>query len=517
MNLLAIDAGTGSVRAVVFNAAGQSLGSASRAWEHRAIEGIPGSMDFDVEHNWALVCECIKGAIADAGVEASSIAAAAATSMREGIVVLDEHGQEIWAVANVDARAEHQVVELGVDAQLEERVYAGSGQTFALAAQPRLKWLEAHQPETYAQARTLVMLSDWVAYRLSSVAAVEPSNGSTSGMLALDTRAADATLASSCGVRDDLLPPVVEPGTVLGPVTSAAAADTGLTTSTVVVAGGGDAQLAVLGTGVNEPGAAMVIGGTFWQLEVNVSQPHVPADMSVRVNAAALPHLWQAEAIAFHTGTAIRWFRDTFAGEETRAATEAGIDPLTYLVDRAAEVPPGSDGVIPVFSDRMNYRAWRHAAPSFLNLNLEGGPRLRAAMFRSLMENAAVVTAENLDLVAQFATLADVPVAFGGGAAKSPVWTQMVSDVLGRPVRVPVETEATARGAAACAAAGAGLFADPAEAATAWSAWDRHHEPDLRTHAIYTEVREQWKAAYAPQLALMDAGVTTSMWRAPGA
>jgi autoinducer 2 (AI-2) kinase len=517
MNVIAVDAGTGSVRAVVFDHRGRSLGSTSRAWQHDEVPGVPGSMSFDTERNYALVCECIQGAIADAGVPKSTISAVAATSMREGIVVLDGAGREIWAVANVDARAENEVSSLSVDSALEERVYRSSGQTFALAAQPRLLWLARHEPELYDRAATMLMLSDWVAYRLCGVAAVEPSNGSTSGMLDLATRAGSPSLASSCGVRDDLLPDVVEPGTVLGRVTSTAAADTGLSPETLVVAGGGDAQLAVLGTGVNDPGAAMVIGGTFWQLEVNIGEPVVASDMSVRVNSAALPGLWQAEAIVFHAGTAVRWFRDTFAVTEVAEAEAKNQDPLARLVQLAAEIPTGSDGVIPIFSDAMNYRAWRHAAPSFLNLGLEGGPRLRAAMFRSLLENAAIVTAENLEVVGGFTAIADEEVTFAGGAAKSPEWTQILCDVLGRPVRVPTETEATARGAAACAAAGAGAFESPAAAAAAWSGWERHHEPDPSVHELYTDVRARWKAAYAPQLALMDAGVTKSMWRAPGA
>lgn len=517
MNVIAVDAGTGSVRAVVFDDNGRSLGSTSRSWHHSEVPNVPGSMSFDTARNYALVCECIQGAIADAGVVASSIKAVAATSMREGIVVLDADGNEIWAVANVDARAESEVRALAVDTALEERVYRGSGQTFALAAQPRLLWLERHEPATYARAATMLMLSDWVAYRLSGVAAMEPSNGSTSGMLSLRTRAADPDLAAMCGIRHDLLPEVAEPGTVLGAVTSAAAVDTGLVEGTLVVVGGGDAQLAVLGTGVNEPGSAMVIGGTFWQLEVNIAEPVVADDMSVRVNASAVPDLWQAEAIAFHTGTAVRWFRDTFAVTEVADATSRGEDPLGYLVALASQVPPGSDGIIPIFSDVMNYRSWRHAAPSFLNLGLEGGARTRAAMFRSLLENAAIVTAENLDLVTGFAAVSDADLTFAGGAAKSPEWTQIVCDVLGRPVRVPTETEATARGAAACAAAGAGAYATPAAAADAWSRWERRHEPDPTAHELYAEVRDRWKRAYAPQMTLMEEGVTTSMWRAPGA
>lgn len=515
-HLLAIDAGTGSVRALVFDAAGSPVATASRPWEHDPELGVPASMGFAVERNWALVVEIVREALASAGVRAEDVVAVSATSMREGLVVLDADGHEIWACANVDARAGAEVAELAAKDGVEELVYHRSGQTFALAAQPRLLWLARHRPELYARAATVLMLSEWVLYRLSGVAAMEPSNGSTSGLLSLATRDADGELASICGLRTGLLPQVVEPGTVLGAVTAAAARETGLSTRALVVVGGGDAQLAALGLGMTEPGQALVVAGTFWQQMVNLAEPVTDPQMRVRVNAAAVPGLWQAEAIAFHAGTAVRWFRDTFAGPEVAAGLAEGREALDVLADAAADIPIGSDGVIPIFSDVMNYRRWKHAAPSFLNLPLEGGARLRAAMFRSLLENAAIVARANLSLVEDFSGAHPEQVVLAGGSAKSHVWTQIVADVLGRPLRIPAVTEATAQGAAACAASGAGLFATPAEASAGWVRWDREVEPVPAHHEAYEPVVDRWSRAYAAQRELMTAGVTTPMWQAPG-
>mgnify|MGYP000864730436 CR=1 FL=1 len=519
---LAIDAGTGSVRAALFSADGVFRGAGSRPWEHDPEPGVPGSMGFATERNWGLVVECVREVLESTGVDAASIRGVAASAMREGLVVLDAEGREIWACANVDSRAGAEVVELqGVqtpDGPLLDEVYRRSGQTFALAAQPRLLWLARHRPELYERAATVLMLSEWVAYRLSGERFMEPSNGSTSGMLSLATRDADPFLASACGLREDLLPAVAEPGTRIGSVHGEAAEATGLAEGTVVALGGGDAQLAALGLAQTEPGQVLLTAGTFWQLNVNVGAPLTDPDMAVRVNAAAVAGLYQAEAIAFHPGTAVRWFRDTFAAEELAAARAAGRDPLDVLTEAAEAVPIGSDGVIPIFSDVMSYRRWTHAAPSFLNLSLEAGPRLRAAMFRSLLENAAIVSDANLALVGRFAPVAaDAPVVFAGGAANSAVWTQITADVLGRTLRVPAVTEATAQGTAACAAAAAGDFSSPGEAAQAWVRWDREVEPDPHRHEQYVPVKERWATAYAAQRELMLSGVTTPMWSAPGA
>src|SRR6188472_2748756 len=84
--LLAIDAGTGSCRAVLFDLGGRQVALAQREWTHRQVPGVPGSQVFDTGRNWTLICESTREAIRDAGIAAESIAAVAATSMREGMV-----------------------------------------------------------------------------------------------------------------------------------------------------------------------------------------------------------------------------------------------------------------------------------------------------------------------------------------------------------------------------------------------------------------------------------------------
>ncbi len=515
---MAIDAGTGSIRAVIFTLDGQLVNIAQRSWEHLPEPGVPGSMGFTTETNYALMVECIQEALTTSGLNGTDIKAVSASAMREGFVVLDEQGNEIWACANVDSRATRQVEELFAQEGVVQDVYERSGQTPALAAQPRLLWLKEHKPEIYARAATILMLSEWVLYRLSGVRAMEPSNGSTSGMLSLETRDVDVHLAQRTGVRDDLIPPVCEPGTALGTVRADVAEETGLSTATLVVVGGGDAQLAALGLGLVNAGEVLLTAGTFWQLNVNLGVPKADPNMKIRVNMAAVPGLWQAEAIAFHPGTAVRWFRDTFAAEEVRQAHEQGRNPLDVLSEAAGTVGIGSDGVIPIFSDVMNYDRWTHASPSFLNLNLDGGPRLRAAMFRSLLENAAIVSDANLALVSTFADVnPDIPVTFAGGAANSPVWSQITADVLGRELRIPAVTEATAQGTAACAASAFLGGVTPAHLAAQWVQWSHTVQPDLNAHHEYQEVKDRWRTAYAPQLELAHAGIVAPLWRAPGA
>lgn len=268
--LMAVDAGTGSVRAVVFSLDGEQVGCVQREWSHREDPRWPGSMDFDWAHNWDLARGCVRGVLEEAGIAPGDIAAVSTTCMREGILLYDKDGSEIWACANVDARSTDQVGQLKeLDPALEKEVYLKSGQTYALGALPRILWVRDNLPEVYEKTAAVGMFNDWLIYKLTGRLAVEPSNGSTTGIMDLQSRDWLPEIAAKCGLRTDIFPPVVECGTNFAQVSAKGAADTGLLEGTPVVVGGGDCQLGALGVGAYKANQAAVFGGSFWQYEFN--------------------------------------------------------------------------------------------------------------------------------------------------------------------------------------------------------------------------------------------------------
>lgn len=262
--LMALDAGTGSIRAVIFDLEGNQIAVGQAEWRHLAVPDVPGSMEFDLNKNWQLACECMRQALHNAGIAPEYIAAVSACSMREGIVLYNNEGAPIWACANVDARAAREVSELKElhNNTFENEVYRATGQTLALSAIPRLLWLAHHRSDIYRQASTITMISDWLAYMLSGELAVDPSNAGTTGLLDLTTRDWKPALLDMAGLRADILSPVKETGTLLGVVSSQAAELCGLKAGTPVVVGGGDVQLGCLGLGVVRPAQTAVLGGT---------------------------------------------------------------------------------------------------------------------------------------------------------------------------------------------------------------------------------------------------------------
>ena len=515
---MAIDAGTGSVRAVIFDTKGNQISVSQSEWTHLEESGVPKSMSFDFVKNWTLTCKCIKEALLLASLEGKDILAVSATSMREGIVLYDKDGEELFGVANVDARADEEVRYLKENyPSLEEEFYASSGQTFALGALPRILWLKNHKPDLYKKVAKISMISDWVLARLSGVIATDPSNAGTTGIFSLENRDWEPQMATRISLKDDIFPPCVETGEVIGNVSQEASEQTGLGTQTKVVMGGGDVQLGSLGLGVVKEGDAAILGGSFWQQVVNIkSEVTPPKDLSVRVNPHVVQGLSQAEGITFFSGLVMRWFRDAFCDLEKLEAQQRGIDPYTVLEEKAKEVPVGSYGIIPIFSDAMHYGKWYHASPSFLNLSLDPLTCNKASMFRSLQENAALVSSINLESIERFTGQKIDTLVFAGGASKGELWSQILADVTGCKIRIPKVTEATALGAAMAAGVGAGVYKDLISASQQLVVWQNEYEPNLLNHALYVREKSRFLDAYKVQLAIVDQGVTRSMWKAPG-
>lgn len=515
---MALDAGTGSIRAVIFDTEGKQISIAQKEWTHLAEDGVENSMSFDFQTNEKLLYEVIQSAIKSADIEPENILALSATSMREGIVLYDAEGNELWGVANVDARASKEVSSLKTNFEgIEEEFYALSGQTFALGALPRLLWLKNSRPSIYEKVASISMIGDWILKLLSGVIATDPSNGGTTGIFNLQTRTWQKDMASRIGLKDEIFPPCYEVGTTLGNVTPKASKLTSLSTSTKVVMGGGDVQLGAVGLGVVNEGDAAILGGSFWQQVINIkSTTPPPSDMAIRVNPHAIAGLSQAEGITFFSGLVMRWFRDAFCEVEKLEAKKRDRDVYELLEEKASQVPVGSYGIMPIFSDSMNYKKWYHAAPSFLNLSLDAKICNRASMFRSLEENAAIVSHLNLQKIEKFTNLKVDTLTFAGGASKGKLWSQILADVTGCKVRIPQVSEATALGAAMAAGVGAGVYKSLADAAEKLVKFEKSFTPDLENQKLYDIITKKFEKAYKAQLKLVDEGVTTSMWKAPG-
>ena len=516
-NLLAIDLGTGSCRAVIFDGDGLQVALGQREWSHAALPGFPGSQVFDTERNWRLICDCTREALATARLRPTDITAVSATSMREGMVLYDAAGREIWACPNVDARAGDEAAELVRSGQAR-RIFEIGGDWVPITSPARFRWIRNHEPEVFAAIAHLGMLSDWVLYRLTGRFVTDPSVGSSSDLFDLRTRTWSQDILEMVGLAPSIVPEVLEPGQVVGRLHDRAAGETGLAAGTPVVVGGADTQLALVGIGVVGGDRLTLVGGSFWQLTAITDAPLIDSQARVRTLCHAVPGAWMTEGIGFYCGIALRWFRDAFCEVESAEATRRGVDPYVVMEEAAARVPPGSNGVTAIFSNVMNVKRWVQASPSFLQFDVDQpATSNRAACIRALEEQAAYASRGHLAIIEELTGRSYSEVVLTGGAAKGRLWPQIVADVLGLTVQLPMVKESTALGAAIYAGLGAGVYHDLDEAIGRLVRFERAVEPDSERHARYDALFARWSELYPRILGLSEAGLLRPMWWPAGA
>ncbi|HUK80594.1 MAG TPA: autoinducer-2 kinase [Nitrososphaerales archaeon] len=515
--VMAIDAGTGSCRAILFNRDGDQVATHQEEWSHRSLPEYPGSQVFDTKSNWELISKCIRGAISNASAEPSDVKGVSATSMREGMVLYDEAGKEIWACPNVDSRATKEAAGL-IRSGAAKRIFREGGDWVSITAPPRFLWIRKNQPDVFRRIGHVGMLSDWILYRLSDKFATDPSVGSSSGMFDLGKRRWSKRTAELCGLEPDIFPEVMEPGSTLGEVTQRAAEETGLREGTPVVLGGADTQLGLIGMGTSEKGEAAVVGGSFWQTTIALDRPLIDGKMRLRSLCHAYPGMWMMEGIGFYSGLTLRWFRDGFCESEKEEAKRRGVDPYVLMEELASRVPPGSNGVLGIFGNIMDSKRWVHASPSLLQFRV-GDPANsgKKESIRAIEESAAYVVQGHLRIIESITGRRMGSIMFAGGGSKGKVWPQIIADVLGIDVKIPLVKESTSLGCAICAGTGTGWYDDLRSGSKELSRVERTLSPNATNHEAYLELYKRWAKVYARSLAMAEDGLLEPLWWPAGA
>jgi autoinducer 2 (AI-2) kinase len=505
--ILAIDVGTGSGRAVLFDVDAREVASSAREWSHPEVPDIPGSQVFLTQENWDLICACIREVIAKTQCDAGRIMAVSATSMREGMVLYDREGTEIWACPNADARADREARSL-IEQGWADRIYELSGDWVSITAPARLLWVKAKEPEIFSQTRHIGMLSDWITYRLCGEFVTEPTAGSSSGMFSLTTRTWSPEIADMVGLEESILPPVVGTGSTVGKLSTEAAKETSLAAGTPVIAGGADTQMGLHGLGVRI-GELAILGGTFWQQATVTGEPLIDPQRRLRTLCHVKDDQWMLEGIGFYSGLALRWFRDAFCSDLCAEAQAGGLDPYQLIDQRAMTVPPGANGVIAVLANPMQASNWRHPSPSFVQFDLSRTETGRDACARAVLETAAYLSRAHLEMLTRTTGVDSSTLVMAGGACVGQLWPQIVADVTGRSVLVSPTKEASALGVAIRAGSEVGMQITV-------PACVREVTPDSARQELYADSYESWSDVTNALSKIADNGLLRPLWTAPG-
>lgn len=508
-----IDCGSSNVRCIIFDIdSGRQVSVASRDWYVPLNNNIPGAYDFDDKLNWKIVCECTKSALSL--IDAKDVVAVTASGFRHGIFCLDDKKDEVlYGCFNMDSRMDSTYLRKH---DLEKEIFRRTGDWPTLHGLPRLMWIKSHDPAAFERIGKFMMVSDWVAYKLCGEIAVEPGDASSTLLLDLKTRKWSRELMEKCGLPEDIFPDIVDAGTLLGRVGEVGSKETGFCKGTKVFCGVADTQAGLVGVGAVGVNSSAIVGGTYW-LDCHITdQPIVDPEYRTRLSCHTEHNQWIYEGVGFYIGLIVRWFRDVFGRQEKQLAEEYGLDAY-YLLDRLTlNVPAGSYGMQVLMSDVANQQNWRMCAPTFMGWDvLDQTKSHRGVFFKAILENAcynAYGEYLNIQRILGRENISD-KVILSGGASHSPVWAQILSDVLGKPVVTPLECEGTAIGAAIYAAVGAGIYSSIEEAVSQIVHQNAVFEPDLNNHRIYMDEYKRWRELYKNGLSLLERGLVKSMWQ----
>ncbi len=454
-HILALDIGTQSTRAAIVAAGGGIVRIAQI--RHEVDSPEPGWAQQQPDAWWRETCQAVRDVLQATGVAPESIAAVSTCGQMHGPVGVDQRGETTtpWVQLWCDKRCEPQCSEVR-RAHDERLLAARSGNPVNPAwIGLKVRWCKDRQPEAYERARWFLTPKDFINFRLTGVAATDPSEASGSFLWDCQREGYSDELAAAVGVDVGRFAPASPSHAVIGEVTEAASQASGLAAGTPVVAGGGDFPVSLLGFGVVGRRMTADVTGSSTLFATHAEKPLIhPAVQNLRHVVDG----WIPFTILDCGGLSMKWCQDWMTSARGESAS------FESLVAIAADAPPGSDGLL-FYPYMLGERRRENTAArgGFFGLTLNH----RAPHFvRAVMEGVALAMARDAALFESLGVELDQLLCVGGGA-RNALWNQIKADATQRPLTLADEPEAGIKGAALLGEAGAGLIRDPAEEAIA--------------------------------------------------
>ena len=477
VRLMGIDIGAGSLKTMIIAPDGTVEGAASADLQTRIPH--PGWSEQDPHEWWRAVCDTVPRALAQARIPNDRIGAVAFSAGAHTPVLEDAEGRVIrpailWSDARSGAESRELHERFG-----DEILTLACNRPAPTWTQPQLLWLARHEPQALARTRRLYVAKDWLRSRMTGT--WETDETEAVGTLLFDGRLGrwSERLCEMIGFDPQWLPPVVQPTTVVGSVTTEAARQCGLAAGTPVVCGSSDTSVEAFGAGATSVGRGTVKLATAATVSIVGREPR--PDPTVINYPYCVPGYWYTIGATNSCASAHRWLRDCFFADGSSPGAEA----FDRMDRYAAEVAPGAQGLL--FHPYLQGERTPHWDPllraDFIGMTFAHDRRHFA---RALYEGIAFSLRDVLGaLRSQGLDMSEARII--GGGARSATWRQIVADVLGLSIALPRETDASF-GAALIAGVGIGVFPDEASAVEQTVSVVARHEPDPTTRALYEEL-----------------------------
>jgi xylulokinase len=445
-HLMGIDLGTSSVKAVMMDPQGHVLARAGAEYPIHTPQ--PGYAEQNPQEWWQAAVQAVRAALAQ--VNQPDIQAIGLCGQMHGVTLLDAAGEVvrpsiIWA----DQRTVQQVQAMQERIGTEKLSRIAGTLPAAGFMGPTLMWLAQHEPETLRRTQAVLLPKDYLQWCLTGKIATDATDASATALFDITRRTWSEDICAALNLPSDILPPVYESTHITGQLTSQAADVLGLPAGIPVVAGCADQSAQAVGNRLTTPGTISVTLGTGGQVFAPLTQPIT--DVHLHTFCHAVPGGWYMLGAMLSAGLSLRWLRDTLGLDATSASYET-------LAQLAAEVPAGADGLLflPYLIGERAPLMDARASGVFVGLSLRHG---RGHLARAIMEGVAFALRQIIETMSQAGVPVKRVLAAGNGLA-SPVWRQIATNILNRPLHLSEQSEHTGSGAALIAGIGAGIYPD---------------------------------------------------------
>jgi len=462
--ILAIDNGTQSVRALLFDLQGNLVDKSQVPIDsYQAPQ--PGWLENDPEAFWQTVCTACQRLWANTSVPQSAIAGVVITTQRGTTIALDQHGQPLRAaIIWLDQRRADQIPRLKWWWDAAFKLIGMRDTVRHFQKEAEANWIAQHQPELWARTDKYLLLSGYLNYRFTG--RFVDSVASQVGYIPFDYKKGCWAPAAdwkwqAMPIKPSMLPELVPAGTIIGHVGAEVARQTGIPEGLPIIAGAADKACEVIGAGCLTPEIACLSYGT--TATINTTTPrYLETTPFIPPYQAAVPNHYNTEIQITRGFWMVSWFKEQFGLHEQQLALQRGVAPETLFDELVNSVPPGALGLMlqPFWNPGIKVPG-PEAKGAIIGF---GDVHQRAHLYRAILEGLTYALREAKERIERRAGTRITTVRVSGGGSQSDAAMQITANIFNLPSERPHLYETSGLGAAVLAAVSLQLHPDFATA-----------------------------------------------------
>jgi len=488
--VIGVDLGTSAVKVLLVDQEGQVAAEASEAYP--LYQPKSGYSEQDPEDWVKGTVVALASVLKQSGVDPQQIEGISFSGQMHGLVLLDGDNKPLrHAILWNDTRTTEQCREiertLGDDLLRITKNPALEGFTL-----PKILWVKQYEPELFAKAQVFVLPKDYVRYRLTGQIHMDYSDAAGTLLLDVANKEWSNRVLEAFGLPASICPPLVESHGYVGDLLSDIAAETGLSTSTRIFAGGADNACGAIGSGILQAGLTMASIGTSGVVLSYEDNRDQDFQGKVHFFNHGKQDAFYAMGVTLGAGYSLSWFKNTFAPDKS----------FDELLGRVSDVPAGSNGLLftPYLVGERTPHADALIRASFIGMD---GSHTIHDFARAVMEGITFSLNESIELFRQAGIKVDRIVSIGGGA-KNEDWLHMQADIFNAEIVQLANEQGPGMGAAMLAALGCGWFESLEQCAAKFIRYEKTIKPDAERVSTYAKLFEVYKQVYAQTRSLNE-------------